>query len=256
MIGEPDLTRKILDTARELLAEGPSALSMERLAERTGLSRATLYRHVGSKAQLLARLAREGDPDLAPLETRERVLQAARRVLGREGIAAATMEHIAAEAGVGVATVYRLFGSKEELLRAFSEEAVPRAEVQRLALHPTEDVAADLEAIVRVLLGFFYENRDVVRMALLGNEAERRYLRRLRQDAHTSLDYLAAYLRSQIDAGRLKAPGRPEDLALALIGMVLAFAVVGPLHYRTEPGSLEQTARFLVRVFLNDVKGG
>lgn len=229
---------------------------MERLAERTGLSRASLYRYIGNKAQLLDRLAREGCAAFGSLATRERILQGARKVFGREGLAAATMEQIAREAGVGVATVYRLFGSKEGLLQAFSDEMIPRSMVQELAIHPTENVTRDLEAIVRVILGFFYENRDVVRLALLGNEAERQYLRRLRGRSDTARDYLAEYLRRQIEAGRLKETGPPEDLALALIGMVLAFAVVGPLHYHTEPGSLEQTARFLVTVFLDDLKGG
>jgi len=251
--GKQSLEHTILDAARALLAEGRGALTMQRLAEQTGLSRATLYRCVGSKAQLLARLAETEGRELAAASPRERILQAARRVFGREGIAAATMEQIAQEAGVGVATVYRLFGSKEGLLHAFAVEVVPRTAVREQALHPTENVAQDLEAIVHLMLGFFYEHRDVVRMALLGMEAERRYLQGLRQDTNTTLDYLAAYFHQQMSAGRLKAVARPKDLALALIGMVLAFAVVGPLHYGTAPESIEGTARLIVTLLLESL---
>ncbi len=225
------------------------------MAERTGLSRATLYRQVGNKAQLLTRLAQtqaEGE-ELPVGPTRERILRAARRVFGRRGIAAATVEQIAQEAGVGVATVYRLFGSKEGLLRAFADEVVPRAALRERALHPTEDVAQDLEAIVRLMLTFFYEHRDVVRMALLGTEAERRYLQGLRQDTNTTLDYLAAYFQQQMDAGRLKTVASPQDLALALIGLVLAFAVIGPLHYGIAPEPIEGTTRLIVALLLENL---
>jgi AcrR family transcriptional regulator len=244
----------ILEVAQALAAEGPGALTMRRLAEQTGLSRATLYRQVGNKAQLLARLAEAEGREFIAASPRERILHAARRVFGREGIAAATVEQIAQEAGVGVATVYRLFGSKEGLLRVFAEEVVPRAAVRERTMHPTENLTQDLEAIVRVMLAFFYENRDMVRMALLGNEAERRYLQGLRQDTNTTLDYLAAYFHQQMDAGRLKAVARPQDLALALIGMVLAFAVIGPLHYGTAPESIEAIARLIVTLLLENLR--
>lgn len=49
-------------------------------------------------------------------DTRDTVLLAALRVLGREGVAGASTRAIAAEAGVNVATLHYHFGSKDALL--------------------------------------------------------------------------------------------------------------------------------------------
>ena len=55
--------------------------------------------------------------------SRERVLEAAARVFAAEGLDA-PMPTVAAAAGVGVGTIYRAFGSKEELIAALSADRV------------------------------------------------------------------------------------------------------------------------------------
>jgi AcrR family transcriptional regulator len=72
-----------------------------------------------------------------------RILDAAREVLGESG-ADASMEEIAARAGVGVGTVYRRFASKDalidELLRLALEQIVTAAD---LALARTDGLGLD-----------------------------------------------------------------------------------------------------------------
>ncbi len=243
---------RILEAAHALVAEG-QPLTMQRLAERVGLSRSTLYRKVGNKARLLALLAWAEGRDAPPPETRERILLAARRVLARRGFVAATVEEIAEEAGVGVATVYRLFGSKEGLLRAFAEEVLPRAAIRKTALAPSEDLRQDLEALMRVMLAFFAEHRDLARLVFLGHEDERAYLERLRQETGTLFGDLTAYFRHQVQAGRLRDVAPPHELALAFVGLALAFSVVGPLHYGLPTPDIHKAARRLVTLFLEGV---
>ena len=55
--------------------------------------------------------------------SRERVLDAAARVFAAEGLDA-PMPTVAAAAGVGVGTIYRAFGSKDELIAALSADRV------------------------------------------------------------------------------------------------------------------------------------
>jgi AcrR family transcriptional regulator len=56
--------------------------------------------------------------------TTRRILDAARRRFGDAGYAATTLREIASEAGVAVQTVYAVFGSKANMLRALRESVV------------------------------------------------------------------------------------------------------------------------------------
>lgn len=247
--------RSVVAAARRLLREGGGSFTMAQLEAASGVSRATIYRRVGGKAELLERLAAARGEPYRARDPRRAVLEATREVLAREGLTGATVEGIAAEAGVGVATVYRHFGDKDGLLRAFVDEMTPRLAVRELALHPGDDVAADLEAIVGRTLAFFHEHRDLFRLVLMGGEAERRYLDDLRGRSDSTLARLTGYLRAQQEAGRIAAARAPEDLALALLGMVLSFAVIGPLHYGTFLEAPAASAAFLVRLFLDGLRG-
>src|SRR6266536_2942655 len=99
--------------------DGLADLSMEELAARAGVSRATLYRLCGSQQSLLQELGVE-----APPMVRSRILDTALDLVGRHGLAELSMEELAAAAGVSRATLYRLFPGKAalfaELVRRFS----------------------------------------------------------------------------------------------------------------------------------------
>lgn len=247
--------RSILEAAQSLLTEVGEAFTMHQLEAKANVSRATIYRRVGNKERLLKRLAQVRGETFKKSGLRLNILKAARVVFAREGLVAATMEGVANEAGVGVATVYRHFGDKDGLLRAFIDEMTPRTTVRALALHPTEEVTVDLERIVGAMLSFFFDNRDILRLVLLGSETERRYLERLREPSDSSLGRLTAYFDTQMAAGRLKRTGEPREVALALVGMVLAFAVIGPLHYGASLEHPERSGRLIVQLFLNDLRG-
>src|SRR5215204_6285916 len=108
---------QILAIAAQLWQQYPGAeFTMERLVEVCGLSRASLYRRFGSREAILQRLADNHAIDVQELTRPDiptRIMQATGVVLERYGFASMTVEQIAQEAGVGAATVYRHFGSKE-----------------------------------------------------------------------------------------------------------------------------------------------
>ena len=253
---EHPLDNTIFEAAQSLLSEVGEAFTMEQLVDRADVSRATLYRRVGNKEMLLKRLVQERGEAFEKLDVRLSILQAARVVFSRAGLAAATIEQIASEAQVGVATVYRHFGDKEGLVQAFIEEMTPRTTVRALALSPGEDVTADLEKFVGVVLPFFFDNRDLLRLALMGNETEQRYLQSLRERSDSMLGgYLTDYFRAQLAAGRLQSVGQASELALALMGLVFTFAIIAPLHYGIQLDHPERSSKLIVALFLNDLRG-
>lgn len=249
------LDQTILETAQALLNEIGETFTMEQLEAKSKVSRATIYRRVGNKEKLLERLARERGETYEREDIGLSILRAAREVFGREGLVAATIEQIAGEAGVGVATVYRHFGDKDTLVKTFIKEMTPKRAVRELALHPSEDMVGDLEKLVGAVLPFFYENRNIFRIMLMGNERDRAYLQGLRKRSDSTQERLAEYFAAQLEAGRLKHVGEPDELALALMGMVIAYAVLGPLYHGRKLTNVERTSKLIVQLFLNDLRG-
>lgn len=245
------IDQQILQAALDLLNQVGDGFTMDQLVEKAQVPRATVYRRVGSKGALLQRLAHEkGVVFSQQRDMRTRILQAARQIFGCYGLVNATIEQIAEAAGVGVATVYRHFGDKDRLVWAVIEELSPRPFVRDL-VHPTEDVTTDLLTLTMILLPSFYDYRDILRIVLTGSHAERTYIEHLRTGSDQTLDQITAYFSTQIDAGRLQARSHPQELALAYLGLLFAFAVIGPTHYGTTLEDPERIAKLIVQMFLN-----
>jgi AcrR family transcriptional regulator len=80
---------------------------------------------------------------LAPTERRGRIIEAIVRVVSEHGIPEATISRIAEAAGVGPGTLYRYFGSREEMLTAALEA------VYEQIMRPWYE-AADLDPLERI----------------------------------------------------------------------------------------------------------
>lgn len=245
----------ILTTAEHLLATTGDTFTMDKLAERAGVSRATVYRRVGSKQKLLQRLAAErGLGEGARPNVGRRILTAAHTLFGRHGLVTPTMEQIAQEAGVGVATVYRHFGDRESLVRAFVRELTPRREMLEATLRQSDDLEADLLPLVASMLRFLTENQEMIRLSFMGSAATIDYLSRLRKAPERTLHRVSGYFEAQIAAGRLPSHLQPQELALALVGMVFSFGFIAPTYYDRQPGEPEQVTRFIARLFLDGIR--
>lgn len=251
---EQTLDQQVLAAAQRLLAQaGESALTMERLAAASGISRATIYRRFGGRTALLKRLADEHGVTVSELDQeadiRNRILQAARTVLGETGSMNFTVEQVAGEANVGVATVYRHFGNKENLLQRMAEQFHPRRVAQELLSHTSGDLEADLQLFAQNTLQFLQNQGKLARLIMSGDIKVQQLFRSIRNDQERTLNSLTRYFEAQIQAGCLQTQD-PFDLSTAFLGMIMGFAFVKPT-YTNADNDPEQTARFIVRLFLN-----
>ena len=128
----PEVRALVLAAARKLfLEQGFDDTTIAQIAERSGVSRTVLFRHFADKATLhRAALGADGsgetDPGLSErlraaerpeAETRRKLLEAARDLFSEQGFGNTSTRHIAAQAGVPEAALYRHFGSKAGLFR-------------------------------------------------------------------------------------------------------------------------------------------
>jgi AcrR family transcriptional regulator len=245
------LSQQILDAAEQLLAHNPD-FTMDELGTAVSLSRATLYRKIGNKEALLQRLVDERGLAQVEPDIRTRVLLAAREIFGRYGLLEVTMEQIAQEAGVGVATLYRHFGDKDGLVRAFASEITPHRAIADATQHLSGDLKADLTQVVQSMLQFLHDNRDLARLGFSQNEKTRQYLANIRPAPERTLYQLTNFLEAQHTAGNLPA-GNLQQLALALTGMIFAFGFMAPTYHDIPLDEPTVTADFIVHLFLNGI---
>ena len=246
---------RIFQAAETLLREVGDTFTMEELVSKTNISRATIYRRVGNKEMLLKRLAQARGVAFEELtDVRTRILQAARKVFGKHGLSNSTMEQIANEAAVGVATVYRHFGDKDNLVWTFIDEMSPRTIAHNLLLETSEDITSDLKNFAIAVIPSFYENRDIMRLILANHQSEKAYIEYLRKGSDRIFDRLANYFKTQIKAGNLQSVAKPQQLSLTFLGMIFSFTVIAPVNYGMKLEDPERIGNLIVHIFLEGLK--
>jgi AcrR family transcriptional regulator len=214
---DPTIHRQVVAAARMLLSHDP-ATPIAEIVERAGVSRATFYRHFGTRQALLEAVQVE-----PPAPARERITASAAELMARGGLHAFSMEDLALAAGVSRATVYRLFPSKGalfgELVRRYSPFE-PVAKV--LAEHVDQPPAVVVPLITRTFAEVGYPRLGIMRGILLEAAAlTPEAVHGLRPFLTGALAALRAYFERQMAAGRVRQ----------MDPLVAVQAVIGPIAF-------------------------
>jgi AcrR family transcriptional regulator len=142
----------------------------------------------------------------------ERIVDAAAAAFAELG-AGVTLEEVARRAGVGVATVYRRFRNRDQLVRAVVAQVLT-AEIEPVAAVATDDPWRDLAATLEASVAAVTAHREVVALAhavgAIDVDTVDRFLRHL--------DRVLGRARA---AGLVRPELEPRDVAAAVV-MVLA----------------------------------
>ena len=100
---------------------------------------------------------------------RQRILEAARSLIAGGGMQSLSMRKLAAESGLAVATLYNLYGSRDEILFALIQDGVDRFVSILDAEAPIEEPFARCRAVITVSVQFFAENEAIYRPMLVAS---------------------------------------------------------------------------------------
>ena len=190
--------------------------------------------------------------------TRERIVEAAGRVMRSKGLAHATTKEIAREAGYSEGAIYKHFESKEELfIRVLAERLPPFVDVlgelpRRAGREAVEGV---LEEVAGAALAFYGESFPMSvsvfsEPGLLARHREE--MKRRGAGPQKANEALAAYLEAERDLGRVRGDADPEAAAAMLLGacfqraFLASFSGEGAIPAREE-GFVAGVARTLAR---------
>ncbi|GIW12422.1 MAG: TetR family transcriptional regulator [Dehalococcoidia bacterium] len=166
----------------------------------------------------------------AVLETRQRVITAARELILAGKLSRLSLGEVARRAAVARATVYYRFGSKRGLLEAVVDNALSRADGRALvaAYHHPDPVAAT-RAVLREVARFWAAEFAVFQqlLALAALDPDLRATLAGHTGAREAI--LWGLVRRLEDAGRLR-PGVEASQAFDSLWLLTSFAAFRELH--------------------------
>jgi AcrR family transcriptional regulator len=142
---------------------------------------------------------------------RERIVDAARRLFAEQGLEA-SMDEVARAAGVGPATVYRRFATKEALLDAILVDLIDRFYAFAEEALEQEDAFAGLQLLLERSVRLQLENRAFLDVLLLGLLEEPR-LAEARKRVRPLIERLVVRAQEQ---GTLRADCEATDVTVLL----------------------------------------
>ena len=160
-----------------------------------------------------------------PNQTRQRIIQATAQLFSEKGIAGTTTRAIAERAGVNEVTLFRHFGSKDNLAREIMKEYGGQAVAGDLEQLFSGDYAQDMALIGHMLMSVMTERINAIRMAICEAGKFPEFQQLVAENPRQLRQMLARYFQRQMDA-KVIHPGHPEALAQAFLGMFISYTIL------------------------------
>jgi AcrR family transcriptional regulator len=192
---------------------------------------------------------------LTPLpETRDRIISAARDVIARKGKRGATTREIADVAGVNEATLFRHFGSKEQLIVDVAQRSCGVTELRDVAHRLSGVIEDDLFELGRTMMNNMEGARDMICWSLVEEDYDENALASTTWRPATAIhEIIESYFHTWVADGTLK--GDATKLAVVFMGFIFTHVLTQKkLDLKTILGNRDDALRFYIGVFLNGVR--
>lgn len=198
----------------------------------------------------------------AKTETRQMILDGAKKVVREKGLAGATTREITREVGCAEGTLYVHFGDRVELFLAMLRQSLPPMteplrELEYLAGRGT--VRANLEKVAGGALAFMGEVVPLVASLFAEPEllrAHREELRRRNEGPHLSMMAVEKYIRAEQRLGRIERRVNPKAIYALLYGACMHRVFIS--HFLGQPigPSDEVFVKQIVAAMVNGLRPG
>lgn len=157
--------------------------------------------------------------------TKTVIFESAIKIFSKNGYNGATMDAIAADAGVAKGTLYYHFESKEEIFKYIIQEGmnIVKKEIEDIA-NNEQDALSKLRVLCKTQLGLVYEIKDFFRVIMSQLWGQETRHQELRNAINSYILYIQKYLDDAIKEGFIKN-GDTYSMAYALFGTVCSLAV-------------------------------
>ena len=192
--------------------------------------------------------------------TRERMIEAAEKVMRERGLARSTTREIAREAGFSEGALYKHFDSKEELFLHVLAERLPsfvalsKELPGRVGVGTVEETLGE---VARTSLAFFARGVPMFASifsepALLSRHTQE--IRRRGGGPHRANEAVGAYLRAEQRVGRVREDADPDAAAAMLLGACFQRAFLRQfLAEEVDPAEEEGFARDVVGTLMRSL---
>jgi AcrR family transcriptional regulator len=188
------------------------------------------------------------------------IRDAAMRVIARKGMAAATMQEIADEAGVAKGTIYLYFRDREDVVEKAFESAMRdlHARVDQ-ALETPGTFERKLRAMLAAEITFFQSNREFFRLYISlrypegSAQQQRRHKRHSQPQYQSRVERVAKVLSEAMDRGEIR---RMDPMRLALFIIEGSSAVVIERVLDEAPPSEEADIELIAGTILGGIRSG
>jgi AcrR family transcriptional regulator len=148
--------------------------------------------------------------------TRQRIVAAARRLMGERGPESLTVSAVAHAAGINRTTAYQHFRTRDELVRAVTEELIAEVAAYLATQRP---IVEHIDAVA----GYFLQHPELARLAIYWLLSDSPIPR-------AGMELFLHETRSLVEGEGARGDADPEMLGHLMMGV----AVLWPLHARIE----------------------